>query len=586
MRTDGVQMDEGALKQLRRAVSNIYGDKYVPDAPRRYQTKAKNAQEAHEAIRPTDPFRKPESLRLDGDMKRLYELIWKRAVASQMEAATLERTTIDFAEPGLKTELRATGQVVLFDGFLALYQEGQDDAEDEENRRLPRVAKGEAVTVQQASSAQHFTEPPPRFSEASLVKKLEELGIGRPSTYAAILEKLRERNYVRVDKNRFIPDDRGRVVTAFLENFFQRYVEYDFTAALEEKLDLVSSGDLEWKALMREFWQDFSAALGDISELRITQVIDALNEALGPHIFPEKDDGGDPRACPSCSTGKLSIRLGRNGAFIGCSNYNAEPACRYTRPLAPNGDDNGALTPDGKVIGVDPETGEEVTLRSGRFGPYFQLGAGEKPKRASVPRGWDVATVDFARVLKLLALPREVGAHPEDGEMILANIGRYGPYIQKAKTYVNLPGVDDVFEIGLNRAVQLIADKQAGGGRFRRGGAAVAPLKELGESPVTGKTVVLRSGRYGPYFTDGETNANAPKGVDPLAVALDEALSLLAARAEAGGGKTKPRKAAKPKAPAKAAKAAKAPAAKAAPKAKAKAKAPAKKAAPKRAKST
>jgi DNA topoisomerase-1 len=548
MRTDGVSMDEGALQQLRRAIGATFGDKYLPDAPRRHQTKAKNAQEAHEAIRPTDAMRKPDSLRLDGDMKRLYELIWKRTLASQMEAATLERTTVDFAEPGLRTELRATGQVVLFDGFLALYQEGQDDAEDEESRRLPRVAKGEAVAVQEAKADQHFTEPPPRYSEASLVKKLEELGIGRPSTYAAILDKLRERNYVREDKKRFIPDDRGRVVTAFLENFFRRYVEYDFTAGLEEKLDEVAEGDLDWKALMREFWTEFSAALGDISELRIAEVIDALNEALGPHIFPEKEDGGDPRLCPSCKQGTLSIRLGRNGAFIGCSNYNAEAPCKYTRPLAPNGDD-GALTPDGKVLGVDPESGDDVTVRSGRFGPYFQLGNGDKPKRASVPKGWDIETVEFARVLKLLSLPREVGIHPEDGEPIVANVGRYGPYIQLGKTYVNLPGLDDVFEIGLNRAVQLIADKKAGGGRFRA--APAAPLKELGESPVTGKQVTVRSGRYGPYINDGETNANVPKGGDPLSVTFDEALALLAARAALGGGKKKPaRKAAAKKAPA------------------------------------
>jgi DNA topoisomerase-1 len=546
MRTDGVQMDEGAYHQIRRAIGAQFGDKYLPDGPRRYSTKAKNAQEAHEAIRPTDAFRKPESLRLDGDMKRLYELIWKRAVASQMEAATLERTTIDFAEPTGRTELRATGQVVLFDGFLALYQEGQDDAEDEESRRLPRLNKGERIDVKEAKADQHFTEPPPRYSEASLVKKLEELGIGRPSTYAAILEKLRERNYVREDKKRFIPDDRGRVVTAFLENFFRRYVEYDFTAGLEEKLDEVSAGDLDWKALMREFWKEFSAAIGDISELRITQVIDALNEALGPHIFPEKEDGGDPRLCPSCKQGTLSIRLGRNGAFIGCSNYNAESPCKYTRPLAPNGEENGVI--DGKVLGVDPESGAEVVVKSGRFGPYFQMGDGEKPKRASVPKGWDLETVPFERVLKLLSLPREVGIHPEEGEPIVANVGRYGPYIQLGKTYVNLPGLDDVFEIGLNRAVQLIADKKAGGGRFQRG-AATAPLKELGESPVTGKMVVLRSGRYGPYFADGESNANAPKGADPMTVTFDEALALLAARAAAGGGKKKrpAKKAAAPK---------------------------------------
>ncbi|NDC59029.1 MAG: type I DNA topoisomerase, partial [Alphaproteobacteria bacterium] len=332
MRTDGVQMDEGALHQLRRAVASNFGDKYVPENPRRYSTKAKNAQEAHEAIRPTDAFRKPDSLRLDGDLSRLYDLIWKRAMASQMEAAQLERTTIDFAD-GRGTEMRATGQVVLFDGFFALYQEGQDDAEDEENRRLPRLVVGESVQTSESKADQHFTEPPPRFSEASLVKRLEELGIGRPSTYAATIEKLREREYVRMDRTRFIPEDKGRVVTAFLENFFRRYVEYDFTAGLEEKLDLVSAGALEWKELMRDFWRDFSAAVADIGDLRITQVLDALNDALGPHIFPPRADGSDVRSCPTCHTGTLSIRLGRYGAFIGCSNH---PECKYTRPLAPN----------------------------------------------------------------------------------------------------------------------------------------------------------------------------------------------------------------------------------------------------------
>ena len=546
MRTDGVQMDEGAMHQIRRCIDTTFGANYVPEKPRRYATKAKNAQEAHEAIRPTDAFRRPESLRLDGDMARLYDLVWKRAMASQMESATLEQTRIDFGEPSGKTELRATGQVVLFDGFFALYQEGRDEKadDDDDSRRLPKLAKGETVGVKEAKADQHFTEPPPRFSEATLVKKLEELGIGRPSTYAAILEKLRERNYVHMDKNRFFPDDRGRVVTAFLENFFLRYVEYDFTADLEGKLDLVSAGDLSWKALMREFWTDFSAAVGDIGELRITNVIDMLNDALGPHIFPPKDDGTEPRACPSCGAGQLSIRLGKNGAFIGCSNY---PECKYTRALGPQGEES-VLPPEGKTLGVDPVTGEAVTLRSGRFGPYVQRGDGEKPKRSGLPKGWDAETLGLDKALMLLGLPRDVGPHPEDQEMILANIGRYGPYIQKGSTYVNLPGVDDVFEIGLNRAVQLIADKAAGGGRRFGRGAPVAALKELGESPVTGKPVVVRAGRYGPYITDGDTIVNVPKETEPTAVTLDQALPLLAKKAESAPTKKKPAKKAAKKA--------------------------------------
>ena len=542
MRTDGVSMDEGALRELRSAIGTQFGNDYLPADPRRYASKIKNAQEAHEAIRPTDPTRTPKDLHLEGDQTRLYDLIWKRAVASQMEAASIERTTVDFVEPTGRVELRATGQVILFDGFLKLYQEGRDDEEDEENRRLPQLKQGEAVNVQDVKAEQHFTEPPPRFSEASLVKKLEELGIGRPSTYAAILEKLRERSYVRMDKNRFVPDDRGRLVTAFLENFFQRYVEYDFTADLEEKLDQVSAGDLQWKALMREFWKDFSGAIGDISELRIGEVIDALNEALGPHIFPPREDGGDPRTCTACGTGTLSIRLGKYGAFIGCSNY---PECKYTRQLAPGDEPDSAIPAEGMPLGDGP-TGP-VALKTGRFGPYVEMPNGEdKPKRASLPRGWSPEDLTLEKALKLLALPREVGVHPSESEMIFAGIGRYGPYLQMGKMYANLPSVEDVFEIQMNRAVAVIDEKKAGGGRGRFGRPAPTPLKELGESPVTGKPVRVLSGRYGPYISDGETNANIPKDQKPEDVTLDIALPLLEARAAAGGGKKRraPKKAA------------------------------------------
>jgi DNA topoisomerase-1 len=533
MRTDGVQMDESAYHQLRRLIGDSFGDKYLPEGPRRYSTKAKNAQEAHEAIRPTDPFRRPERLRLEGDMARLYELIWKRTLASQMEAAVLEKTAIDFVDAKSPTQLRATGQVVLFDGYRALYQEGVDDAEDEDSRRLPKLNKGAKANVAKADAAQHFTQPPPRFSEATLVKKLEELGIGRPSTYAAILEKLRERNYARMDKNRFIPDDRGRLVTAFLENFFRRYVEYDFTAGLEEKLDLVSAGDLAWKKLMEEFWKDFSTAIGDIGELRITHVLDALNESLGPHIFPAKEDGGDARACPSCADGRLSLRLGKFGAFIGCSNH---PECKYTRPLSPN-DSDAAMPAEGKMLGDDPDTGLAVTMRSGRFGIYVQLGDGEKPKRSSIPKGWDPDSLDLERALKLLGLPRQVGPHPEDKEMILANIGRYGPYIQKGATYVNLPGVDDVFEIQMNRAVALIEEKKAGGGkRFGRGAGAPPPLKELGAHPDDNEMVKVMSGRYGPYVAWNRVFATIPKEVKPEDVTMEMALPWLAKKLESGGG--------------------------------------------------
>ncbi|HEY9216758.1 MAG TPA: type I DNA topoisomerase, partial [Phenylobacterium sp.] len=459
MRTDGVQSAPEALTEARQVIGGLYGKEYVPEAPRQYRTKAKNAQEAHEAIRPTSLARNPGSLRLDGDLSRLYELIWKRMIASQMESARIERTTIELESADGKTGLRATGQVVLFDGYLAVYEEGRDDAEDEESGRLPQVREGAEAHVRSAKADQHFTEPPPRYSEASLVKKMEELGIGRPSTYASILTVLRDRAYVRMEKNRFVPEDKGRLVTAFLEQFFNRYVEYDFTAALEEKLDLVSAGEMNWKVLLRDFWKDFQAAVSDIGELRVTEVLDKLNDALAPLIFPPKADGTDPRGCPSCATGRLSLKTGKFGAFVGCSNY---PECRFTRPIAQgDGGDEGQSAD--RELGQDPVTGETVYLKAGRFGPYVQLGEGDKPKRASLPKTWPVAAMDLEKGLRLLRLPREVGAHPEDGKPIVAGIGRYGPFVEHAGTYANLENVDEVFEVGLNRAVAVLAEKRAGG---------------------------------------------------------------------------------------------------------------------------
>ncbi|MDP1616495.1 type I DNA topoisomerase [Phenylobacterium sp.] len=577
MRTDGVQAAPEALDEARMVIGGVYGKEYVPEQARIYRTKAKNAQEAHEAIRPTSLARNPGSLRLDGDLGRLYELIWKRMIASQMESARIERTTIELESADGQTGLRATGQVILFDGYLAVYEEGRDDADDEESGRLPQVTQGASAKVAAARAAQHFTEPPPRYSEASLVKKMEELGIGRPSTYASVLTVLRDRDYVKMDKNRFVPEDKGRLVTAFLEQFFRRYVEYDFTAALEEKLDLVSAGELDWKVLLREFWQDFHAAVGEISELRVTNVLDALNDALGPHIFPDKGDGADPRACPTCGTGRLSLKTGKFGAFIGCSNY---PECRFTRPIAQTEGDEADAANGDRELGTDPETGLIVYLKSGRFGPYVQLGEGDKPKRSSLPKTWSPAAMDLEKGLRLLRLPREVGAHPEDGQMILAGLGRYGPFVQHNGAYANLESIDEVFEVGLNRAVALIAEKKAGG-KGRRGEAAA--LKELGAHPADGQPVRVLSGRYGPYIKHGATNANVPRGGDPQEVTLEQAVALLAEREAKGGGKKKPVKkaAAKPKAE----KAEKAPAAKktAAPKAAAKkpaAKKPAAKKAP------
>src|SRR5262245_25596994 len=555
MRTDGVTIIPEAVAAIRRLVEQDYSARYLPPFIREYKAKAKNAQEAHEAIRPTDVRRRPDAVarRLERDQARLYELIWKRAVASQMASAELEQTTADIdvtGKDGKAYGFRATGSVVLFEGFLKLYEEGRDDrarngkvegAEEDDARRLPPLTQGDPLKARAIEAKQHFTEPPPRFTEATLVKRMEELGIGRPSTYASTLALLQERDYVRIDKKRLVPEDKGRLVTAFLEGFFKRYVEYDFTADLEEKLDLISDGKLEWKDVLRDFWREFTGAVNEIKDLRVGEVLEALNEILGPHIFPPKPEGGDPRQCPNCGAGRLSLKVGKFGAFIGCSNY---PDCRYTRQFS---DQNGApeaSTPEGKLLGQDPETGLPVTLRSGRFGPYVQLGdadGDEKPKRASVPRGIDPQNLDLERALQLLALPREIGLHPETGKPITAGIGRYGPFILHEGTYANLPKVEEVFSIGINRAVVLLAEKQAnpGKGRFQR--AAVTVLKELGEHPSEGGKVQVLSGRYGPYVKHGDVNATLPRAKDPATLSLNEAIELIAERIAKGPAKPKRR---------------------------------------------
>jgi len=557
MRTDGLDMAPEAIADARKCAGAQFGQNYVPDSPRVYKSKTKNAQEAHECIRPTSFGRSPDKVRgLNDDEFRLYELIWKRAIASQMESARLENTTIDLLSSDKKTGLRATGSVILFDGFLALYEEGQDDPEAEEGGGvLPKLSAGASADVSDVAADQHFTQPPPRYSEASLVKRLEELGIGRPSTYASILSTLRDRGYVTMDKNRFIPDSKGRIVTAFLENYFKKYVEYDFTADLEETLDEISAGEADWKAFLRNFWSEFHAAVEDIGELRISEVLDALNESLGPLIFPKKEDGSDPRACPSCDNGKLSLKTGKFGAFIGCSNY---PDCNYTRQLAAMTDGADAADTSDRELGLDPESGLDVTLKFGRFGPYVQLGeqekgSKEKPKRAGIPKTWNVDDIDLEKALMLLALPRQVGPHPEDGEMIEAGLGRYGPFVKHGKTYANLPNIDEVFEIGLNRAVTLIAEKKAN--PRGRGGQSAKPLKELGKHPITGEAVNVMSGRYGPYVKHDKTNATLPNGTDPAAVTLEQALELIAAKekrpAKKKAAKKKAAKKAAPKTPAK-----------------------------------
>ncbi len=547
MRTDGIDMAPEAIAAARRVIGREYGERYLPAAPRRYHNKAKNAQEAHECIRPTDLARLPAQLRkfLEPEQAKLYELIWTRTLASQMESAELERTTVDIkARVGPRVlDLRATGQVVKFDGFLTLYQEGQDDAAEEDEGRLPPMQAGDPLERRRITATQHFTEPPPRYSEASLVKRMEELGIGRPSTYAAVLQVLRDRGYVRLEKKRLVPEDKGLLVTAFLESFFRRYVEYDFTAELEEQLDRISNSEIDWKQVLRDFWRDFSAAIGETKELRTAEILEALNELLAPHIFPPRGDGADPRACPQCGSGQLSLKLGRYGAFIGCSNY---PDCRYTRQLITgNGEGEGfgdEGTPGVKLLGEDPETGLPVTLREGRFGPFVQLGEGddgEKPKRSSLPRGMNPADIDLERALKLLSLPRQVATHPETGEPILVGIGRYGPYVQHGKTFASLDKEDDVLEIGANRAIDLIVARESGAA-FQRG--KVDPGRALGEEPESGKTILVKAGRFGPYVTDGEVNATLPRSLSPDAVTLDEAIALLNAKRAAGPGARKGRK--------------------------------------------
>ncbi|MBX3567217.1 MAG: type I DNA topoisomerase [Rhizobiaceae bacterium] len=559
MRTDGVQMAPEAISAARSAIAREFGEKYLPEKPRYYSAKAKNAQEAHEAIRPTDFSRTPAEMRkhLDADQARLYEMIWKRAIASQMQPAEIERTTVEIeAINGTRTAgLRAVGSVIRFDGFIAAYTEQKDEdaAEDDEDGRLPEIRAGEQLDRKSIQATQHTTEPPPRYSEATLIKKMEELGIGRPSTYTAILKTLEDREYVTIDKRKLIPHSRGRLLSAFLESFFERYVEYDFTASLEEKLDEISDGKLAWKDVLKDFWRDFSAAVADIKELRITDVLEALNEELAPLIFPAREDGSNPRSCPKCGVGTLSLRLGKYGAFIGCSNY---PECGYTRQLgdAANGDGEGGEGDDGtRVLGKDPYTQEEITLRSGRFGPYIQRGEGKEAKRSSLPKGWTPASIDHEKALALLALPRDVGKHPESGKMISAGLGRYGPFVLHDGTYANLESIEDVFSIGLNRAVSVIAEKQSKGRGAR---SAPAALKELGEHP-SGGPITVRDGRYGPYVNWGKVNATLPKGKDPAGVTVDEAIALIAEREGKSGGKAKAARPAKKSAPAKKASAAK-----------------------------
>ena len=520
MRTDGIDMAPEAVTSTREAIKERYGDKFLPASPRLYKNKAKNAQEAHECIRPTSISRDAKQLKLsDTDQFKLYDLIWKRTISCQMESAKLERTSVDLQSLDKEVTLRANGQVVLFDGFLKVYEESSDDAEQSEDEsRLPQMSEGENIEKLSVDPEQHFTQPPPRYTEASLVKKMEDLGIGRPSTYANIVTTIQDREYVRKEKNRLFPEDKGRIVTIFLLNFFKRYVEFDFTAGLENQLDAVSAGKGNYKELLGKFWNDFSEAISETSELRIAEVLDVLDDALAPQLYPPKEDGSDPRRCPKCGNGQLHLKSSRTGGFVGCGNY---PECNFTRPIS--GETNESAE---RLLGE--ENGDEIFLKSGRYGPYIQRGEpseeNKKPQRASLPKGWSASDIELEKALKLLSLPREVGPHPEDGQIIEAGIGRYGPFVRHGRTYANLKDPDDVFNIGMNRAVEELAKKAtAGSGR----GTTSKAIKELGEHPEGGGSVNVMDGRYGPYVKYAKINATIPKGKDPEEITLEEAINLI-----------------------------------------------------------
>jgi DNA topoisomerase-1 len=549
MRTDGVQMAREAMLSIRDHVKGSYGPDYIPAAPREYTTKVKNAQEAHEAIRPTDVSRTPEEVAryLNPDQRRLYELVWKRAVASQMQSAELDQVSVEITD-GHGIRLRATGSIVAFDGFLKLYREDTDDAaEEDDNRMLPPMRERDPLGLGTVTATQHFTQPPPRYSEASLVKKMEELGIGRPSTYASILSVLQDRNYVRLDKRRFVPEDRGRLVTAFLVSFFNRYVDTGFTAGLEEKLDDITGGLIDWHSVMHAFWDEFSKAVDQTKDLKISDVIAALDQDLGPHFFPAREDGADPRVCTACGNGRLGLKLGRYGSFIGCSNY---PACQYTRKLAIDGGEDGADTlKDGmRSLGHHPETGEEITVRRGPYGLYVQQGEtppppekkgakAVKPRRTSLPRGMDGDSMTLEQAVGLLSLPRLVGIHPETQERMEAGIGRFGPYVRMGAVFGSLDRDDDVLALGINRAVDLLAKK-------------LASVRTLGEHPADKEPVSVRKGRFGPYVQHGKMVANVPRGVTMDDMTLAQAVALLAEKGKvlaprgAKGRKGKPARAA------------------------------------------
>lgn len=558
MRTDGVNLSNEAIESVRKLIVNKFGEKYLPNAPRMYKSKVKNAQEAHEAIRPTDVFRSPDEVAryLSDEELKLYELIWKRTITCQMESAVLDQAAVDITDENKKVVLRATGSIIAFDGFLKLYHEDEDDTEEkEEEKRLPPLKEGDKVALEQVISNQHFTQAPPRYTEASLVKALEELGIGRPSTYASILQVLQDRNYVVLDQRRFIPDSRGRIVTSFLTNFFHKYVEYDFTANLEEQLDEITEGLVDYKKMLAEFWDDFSKAIEGAQGLSITEVINKLDDDLEKYLYPA--GGDDKRHCPKCANGTLSLKLGKFGAFIGCSNY---PECKYTKPVvSANGNGDVPESSEPKELGAHPTTGRSVTVRQGPYGAYVQMDAPEqeeiaeevpqeftkagkpkkakktktpKPKRSPLPKGFSAETLDLATAVKILELPRDVGNHPESKEMIKAGVGRFGPYLMHQGKFKSIPASDPegVLDIGLERAVELLAQESKGRG--------FGVVREIGKHPEDGETVIISRGRFGPYLRHGKENAPVPKDMaDKLEkITMEQATVILTEK------KSKPKK--------------------------------------------
>ena len=549
MRTDGIDMAPEAVHATRDVIESRYGKQYVSASPRMYKNKAKNAQEAHECIRPTELDQAPDKINIsDIDQKKLYDLIWKRTISSQMEAARMERTTVEIGSPDGQIGLRATGQVVLFDGFMRVYEEGRDDSVvDDDDKRLPQITVQDVLVKGSVNPEQHHTQPPPRYTEASLVKRMEELGIGRPSTYASVVTTIQDRDYVRKEKSRLIPEDKGRLVTVFLSSFFRQYVGYEFTADLERELDDVSAGERQYRTVLKRFWKDFKVAIDEAMDQSITAVLEKINDVLEPHLFPIEEPGVDPRVCKNCGEGRLSMRTARSGgAFIGCSNY---PECRFTRPFGPPGTESSAIGPDGQLLGHDGE--DPISLRDGRYGPYVQRGnlteENPKPQRMSIPKTWPIDELTFEKAVQLLSLPREIGAHPEDGVMIESSIGRFGPYVKHGTMYANIGDIDEVWSIGMNRAVEELAKKASRGGR----GSAATPLFELGEHPSEGGSVNVMSGKYGPYVKWGKVNATIPKDVEPEKVTMDMAVALIVEKVPTKKKSAAKKKSATKKAPAK-----------------------------------